>query len=149
MARGKKGRPVNGWLVVDKPAGVGSTTVVNIGSATPGAGGTTVINTPTVTFAKSVTQVGMPQANLTAQLLGLGGRRDDLQAVAQPLNCGPGDEHRPLEGVLTAAVGVLPGHGGQKAVLRLDRGGAGVHENERAGAIGAFGLARFETGLAE
>lgn len=29
MARSKKGRPVNGWLVVDKPAGVGSTTVVN------------------------------------------------------------------------------------------------------------------------
>ena len=29
MARGKKGRPVNGWLVIDKPAGVGSTTVVN------------------------------------------------------------------------------------------------------------------------
>jgi len=50
----------------------GSTTVVNIGSATAGAGGTTVINTPTVTFANSVTQVGMPQANLTAQLLGLG-----------------------------------------------------------------------------
>ena len=29
MARTKKGRAVNGWLVVDKPAGVGSTTVVN------------------------------------------------------------------------------------------------------------------------
>ena len=29
MARGKKGRVVNGWLVVDKPASVGSTTVVN------------------------------------------------------------------------------------------------------------------------
>ena len=29
MARGKKGRPVSGWVVVDKPAGVGSTTVVN------------------------------------------------------------------------------------------------------------------------
>lgn len=29
MARGKKGRPVNGWLIVDKPAGIGSTTVVN------------------------------------------------------------------------------------------------------------------------
>lgn len=29
MARGKKGRPVSGWLVVDKPAGIGSTTVVN------------------------------------------------------------------------------------------------------------------------
>jgi hypothetical protein len=50
----------------------GSTTVVNIGSATAGAGGTTVVNTPKVTFANNVTQVGMPQANLTAQLLGLG-----------------------------------------------------------------------------
>jgi len=50
----------------------GSNTVVNIGSATSGAGGTTVINTPTVTFANSVTQVGMPLANLTAQQLGLG-----------------------------------------------------------------------------
>lgn len=28
MARGKKGRPVSGWLVVDKPAGVNSTAVV-------------------------------------------------------------------------------------------------------------------------
>lgn len=55
----------------------GSTTVVNIGSTTAGAGGTTVINTPTVTFANAVTQVGMPQANLTAQLLGLGGATAD------------------------------------------------------------------------
>ena len=55
----------------------GSTTVVNIGSATAGAGGTTVVNTPTVTFANAVTQVGMPQANLTAQLLGLGGATAD------------------------------------------------------------------------
>jgi hypothetical protein len=55
----------------------GSTTVVNIGSATAGAGGTTVVNTPTVTFANTVTQVGMPQANLTAQLLGLGGATAD------------------------------------------------------------------------
>jgi NlpC/P60 family putative phage cell wall peptidase len=55
----------------------GSTTVVNIGSATAGAGGTTVVNTPTVTFANAVTQVGMPQANLTAQLLGVGGATAD------------------------------------------------------------------------
>ena len=55
----------------------GSNTVVNIGSATAGAGGTTVINTPTVSFANAVTQVGMPQANLTAQLLGLGGATAD------------------------------------------------------------------------
>ena len=58
----------------------GSNTVVNIGSATPGADGTTVINTPTVTFANGVTEVGMPQANLTALLLGLGG------AVADAFN---------------------------------------------------------------
>ncbi|MFO1144388.1 MAG: DUF2793 domain-containing protein [Amaricoccus sp.] len=51
----------------------GSDTVVNIGSDTPGADGVTVINTPTVTFANDVTVVGMPQANLTALLLGLGG----------------------------------------------------------------------------
>lgn len=55
----------------------GSSTVVNIGSATAGAGGTTVVNTPTVTFANAVIQVGMPQANLTAQLLGLGGATAD------------------------------------------------------------------------
>jgi Protein of unknown function (DUF2793) len=55
----------------------GSTTVVNIGSATAGADGMTVVNTPTVTFANAVTQVGMPQANLTAQLLGLGGATAD------------------------------------------------------------------------
>ncbi|MFN4098863.1 MAG: DUF2793 domain-containing protein [Pararhodobacter sp.] len=55
----------------------GSTTVVNIGSATAGAGGTTVVNTPTVTFANAVTAVAMPQANLTAQLLGLGGAAAD------------------------------------------------------------------------
>lgn len=55
----------------------GSTTVVNIGSATTGASGTTVVNTPTVTFANAVTEVSMPQANLTAQLLGLGGASAD------------------------------------------------------------------------
>ena len=53
--------------------GSGSDTVVNIGSATPGADGAMVVNTPTVTFANGVTVVGMPQANLTALLLGLGG----------------------------------------------------------------------------
>ena len=39
--------------------------------------GATVVNTPTVTFANAVTQVGMSQANLTAQLLGLGGATAD------------------------------------------------------------------------
>ena len=55
----------------------GSNTVVNIGPAAAGAVGTTVVNTPTVTFANAVTAVAMPQANLTAQLLGLGGATAD------------------------------------------------------------------------
>ncbi len=55
----------------------GSDTVVNIGSDTPGADGTTVVNTPIVTFANVVTVVDMPQANLTAQFLGLGGATAD------------------------------------------------------------------------
>lgn len=55
----------------------GSTTVVNIGSATAGALGSTVVNTPTVTFANAVTAVGMPQANLTALYAGLGGATAD------------------------------------------------------------------------
>ncbi|MFV0301691.1 MAG: DUF2793 domain-containing protein [Paracoccus sp. (in: a-proteobacteria)] len=55
----------------------GSTTVINIGSDAAGADGVMVVNTPTVTFATAVTQVGMPQANLTAQLMGLGGATAD------------------------------------------------------------------------
>ena len=35
------------------------------------------MNTPTVTFANAVTQVGMPQTNLTALLLSLGGAMVD------------------------------------------------------------------------
>lgn len=65
----------------------GSTTVVNIGSVTAGALGTTVVNTPTVTFASSVTSVGMTQANLSANLLGLGGATADATnrlSVAAP-----------------------------------------------------------------
>ena len=55
----------------------GSTTVVNIGSATAGALGSTVVNTPTVTFANTVAVVAMPQANLTALYAGLGGATAD------------------------------------------------------------------------
>ena len=56
----------------------GSTTVVNIGSATAGALGSTVVNTPTVTFANTVTAVGMPQANLTTLYAGIGGATADV-----------------------------------------------------------------------
>jgi hypothetical protein len=56
------------------------------------ADGTTVIGTPTVTFANGVTRVSMPQANLTALLLGLGGavadafKRLNVNTPAVPLN---------------------------------------------------------------
>ena len=86
----------------------GSITAVNIGSATAGAGGVTVVNTPTVTLSNAVTQVGMPQANLTAQLLGLGGATAEgrgrrafalFQAVRHP---------EPLVWILPAHVPELP-----------------------------------------
>ncbi len=57
--------------------GASGSSTINIGSETVGAEGTMVIDTPTVTFANSVAQVGMPQANLTAQFIGLGGATAD------------------------------------------------------------------------
>jgi hypothetical protein len=73
------GRPSAATKTVNLGTGgaAGSDTVVKIGSETPGADGVTVINTPTATFANGVTVVGMPQANLTALLLGLGGAVSD------------------------------------------------------------------------
>lgn len=55
----------------------GSTTVVNVGSSTAGAGGSLVVNLPTVTFANSVTAVGMTEAAVVAKYLGLGGAAGD------------------------------------------------------------------------
>ena len=73
MGTGVNPAGVTKTLNLGTGAASGSTTVVDIGSATAGAGGTTVVNTPTVTYANAVSAVAMPQANLTAQLLGLGG----------------------------------------------------------------------------
>lgn len=55
----------------------GSTTVVNIGSATAGALGSLVINCPSVDFASSVTAIGAPAADLTVNRLGVGGASPD------------------------------------------------------------------------
>lgn len=55
----------------------GSTTVVNIGSATAGALGSLVINCPSVTFASSVTAIGAASADLTVSRLGVGGASPD------------------------------------------------------------------------
>jgi hypothetical protein len=72
IGTGATGNGISKTLNLGTGGANGSNTVVNIGSATSGAGGTTIVNTPAVTFANSVTQVAMPQANLTAQQLGLG-----------------------------------------------------------------------------
>lgn len=55
----------------------GSTTIVNVGSTISGAGGSFVVNSPTVTFANSVTAIGMAQANLSAGRVGVGGATAD------------------------------------------------------------------------
>ena len=55
----------------------GSTTVLNLGSSIAGAAGAMVINSPSVSFANSVASVAMPEANLSAKYLGLGGASAD------------------------------------------------------------------------
>jgi hypothetical protein len=55
----------------------GSTTVVKVGSGVAGAEGSLVVNLPTVTFANTVTAVGMTEAAVVAKYLGLGGASGD------------------------------------------------------------------------
>ena len=80
---------------------------------------------------------------------GLGGRADDLQAVAQPLHGRAGHEDRALERVGQLAVGGAPGRGRQQPGVGALERGAGVGEDERAGAVGALRVARVEAGLPE
>jgi hypothetical protein len=72
------------------PAGgtTGSDTVVNIGSDTSSADGKTVA-TPTVAFANVVTVVGMPLAELSAPLLGLGHGRVAAPAILPAVSGAP------------------------------------------------------------
>ena len=79
----------------------------------------------------------------------LGGVVDDLEAVAQPLDRGPGGEDRPLEGVGDGAVGERPRHRRQHALRRRRQLGADVEQHEAARAVGVLGHAGMEAGLAE
>jgi hypothetical protein len=74
---------------------------------------------------------------------------DQPQVVAQPLHERTGDRDRALQGVhgWLSVQGVT--HRGQQAVARHDLGRAGVEQQEVAGAIGVFGLAGLQAGLAE
>ena len=77
-----------------------------------------------------------------------GRRGDDLEAVAQPLHGGAGDEDRAFERIGALAV-ELVGDGGQQPVLGGHRLGARVENREAAGAVGGLHHAGREAGLAD
>ena len=81
--------------------------------------------------------------------LALGGRPDDLQPVAQPLDGRAGHEDRTLERVGQLAVRGAPRRRGQQAGVRALERRAGVGEDERTRAVGALGVAGVEAGLPE
>ena len=73
---------------------------------------------------------------------------DDLQLVAQPLDRGARNEDGAFERVFDLAV-QAPRDGGDEAVLGEDGLFTGVHQQERAGAVGVLGFAGMIAGLAE
>ncbi len=83
------------------------------------------------------------------QGLDVGGRGDDLQVVAQPLDERAGDRDRAFEGVHGGLVADLVADGGDEPVVRKLRLGAGVHEHEAAGSVGVLRHAGLEACLAE
>ncbi len=69
--------------------------------------------------------------------------------VFEPLDSRTRDEDGAFEGVLDRLTGALEADGGEEAVFGHDRLVAGVHQHERAGAVGVLRVAGVETGLAE
>ena len=90
----------------------------------------------------------LARGDARSQAFDLAALFDDAQAVAQPLHGRSGDEGAAFQGV-GRFVAQLPGDGGQQAALAGDGFVAGVHEQEGARAVGAFGVAGGEAGLAE
>ncbi|MNS44991.1 hypothetical protein D3C72_774490 [compost metagenome] len=87
-------------------------------------------------------------AHLAREVVGVAGIVDDLQLVTQPLDGGAAHEHRTLEGIVHFPFRA-DGDRGQQAVAGANRLGAGVHQQEAAGAIGVLGHALLEAELAE
>ena len=81
-------------------------------------------------------------------LLHGGGGIKELQAIAQPLYCRPGDEDAALQCILRPRV-QRGGDRAQQPMPRADRPIADVLQEERARAVGALGVARSEASLAE
>ncbi len=82
------------------------------------------------------------------EFCGLGGVVDESH-VFEPLDSRAGDEDRALKRVLDGFARALEAHGGQQAVFAHDGLVAGVHEHERASAVGVLRVASVETGLTE
>ena len=82
------------------------------------------------------------------EVFDLGSRADHLEAVAEPLHDGAGDEDRAFQAIGQLAADP-PADRGEQAVLRGDRFVARVQQQEAAGAVGVLRAARLEAGLAE
>ena len=79
---------------------------------------------------------------------GLGGVCDQAESVAQPLDGSAGDEDRCLECV-GDLIADSPRHGRKQTLGRIGRAGAGIQQDEAAGAIGVLGLTGAMASLAE
>ena len=83
-----------------------------------------------------------------SQRLHLGAALDGIQPITQPLHHGPADKHAAFNGELGLR-GCLRCTGGEQAVVRGLKVLARVHQHEATGAVGVFGHAGLEAGLAE
>ena len=81
-------------------------------------------------------------------LLALGGGRDQLHFIPEPLHRSAAHEYAALQGISGLAI-QPPRHGGQQAVAAFYRRVARVHQHEAAGAIGVFHHARRKAALSE
>ncbi len=83
------------------------------------------------------------------QGIGLGGVTDNAEIVAQPLNERAGDGDRALQRIGGRGVAEAVGDRGDQAGLALLDVGAGIEQQEIAGAVGVLGLARGKADLAD
>ncbi len=83
---------------------------------------------------------------LGGKVVGLGRLGDDLEAVAQPLHRGAGDEDRAFQRVSALAVELI-GDCGEQPVARGDALWPGIEQRKTAGAVSRFQHAGLETAL--
>lgn len=116
MARGRKGRVVSGWLVVDKPAGIGSTAVVNkvkwaFGAQKAGHAGTL---DPAAT---GVLAVALGEATKTVPYI-----TDALKCYRFVVRFGAATATDDAEGEVVARSDLRPGDAAVEAALAAFRG---------------------------